>query len=847
MRLFLSHSSTDRGLVQRVHDSLGADVAWLDIAEIEWGDLFLDRINNAVQKCTHFVLFWSRHSATSNWVRLELHMAFIRMMEENAIRLLVIRLDSAGLPLHLTPYQHLDVSNSSQPEARIIEAIKNITDIPQRVMRNRFLNRSDELSRMELALDDRDTNVIVFTGFAGIGKQSLAREGLRRFYQGAQAVFVDATEGTGITELALYLNALARKRSLDENLSVEELRNELQLSIESIARSNSFLLITNIQHWLDNDRRPIEPLATILKIIPSIPHFTRHPCLLTSTRRLSMSQRRQPNITEIWLDGLPNASIATLVMHWYELNTGNQLDQEHADLVAQQAYGHPIAAKLAAGLVAQYGATYLQEHPKEYVSLRRDLANALLLDFDLLDSTSVLMKALAAAGVPLPSAILESTVEGDNERFHAAISQATAAGLLVGSNGRLQIHPLISDHFWDLLHRQDYSEMISKLAREVYEYSESTGVGSAEFSLLIPVVFRLYAASGDWTAAQRIRQDLQGEIERAAIFHYRRRNYDLAWEYVRHALGGSNPSWNIRIYEARILIRKELWSDATRVLTLVLNRRPNDIAALHAFGWKLLRQRKHQDALHAFAKVLAQREHVASLRDSAECLHALDRDNEALRFLDRAKRVESQNPYVLDLESQIREARGEFDLAYRAAYVAMVRDPNNWVFHHRLGRINVQQKMYESAISHFQHAVDLDRNLFTPLHALAAALLDVGDLSQASDLMDRLMENAVTLTQRSLVVHLQARVLIERGEISDATEILEREVSRHRNLLPNLGLYADAKLRESRLIRNEFPATARVAVETAANAVRRGLQIDSDNPFLLELQERIEGLRSESD
>ena len=847
MRLFLSHSSIDRAVVQHVHDSLGADVAWLDRAEIEWGDQFLDRISSALQECTHFVLFWSRHSSTSKWVRLELHMAFIRMMEEHAIRLLIVRLDSAELPLHLRSYQYLDVSESAQATARIVAAINNITDIPHRVIRNRFLNRSNELSRMEVAIDDRDSNVIVFTGFAGIGKQSLAREGLRRFYQGAQAVIVDATEGTGITELALYLNALARKQKLDENLSVEELRHELRLSIEAIARSNSFLLITNIQHWLDYDRKPIEPLATILAIIPSIPYFTRHPCLLTSTRRLSMSRRRQPNITEIWLDGLSNASIATLVMHWYELNSGRQLDEEHADLVAQQAYGHPIAAKLAAGLVAQYGVTYLQEHPKEYVSLRRDLAKALLLDFDLLDSTSVLMKALAAAGVPLPTAVLESTVEGDNEKFHAAISQATGAGLLVRSNGRLQIHPLISDHFWDLLHRQDYSKMIAQLAREVYEYSESTGVGSAEFSILIPVVFRLYAAAGDWTAARSIRQDLQGEIEQAAIFHYRRRNYDLAWEYVRHALDGSNPSWNIRIYEARILIRKELWNEATSVLSEVLNDRPNDIAALHALGWKLLRQRKYQDALHTFAKVLSQREHVASLRDSADCLHSLKRDDEALLFLDRAKKVESQNPYVLDLESQIREARGEFDLAYQAAYVAMVRDPNNWVFHHRLGRISVQQNEYESAIAHFRHAVDLDRDQFTPLHALVAALLDIGDLSQASDQMNRLMEKAVTLTQRSLVVHLQARLSIEQGEISQGTEVLEREISRHRNLLPNLGLYADAKLRESRLLRAEFPATASVELESAANAVRRGLQIDSDNPFLLEIQERMEGLRSEFD
>lgn len=46
------------------------------------------------------------------------------------------------------------------------------------------------------------------------------------------------------------------------------------------------------------------------------------------------------------------------------------------------------------------------------------------------------------------------------------------------------------------------------------------------------------------------------------------------------------------------------------------------------------------------------------LRDAAECLHRLNRNEEALKFLARAKERESENPFVLGLESRILEDIG---------------------------------------------------------------------------------------------------------------------------------------------------------------------------------------------
>ena len=73
MKAFLSHSSHDRSLVLEVYDALEPESVWLDRGEIEWGDVFIERIEDGIKNASDFILFWSAQSAESEWVRLELN------------------------------------------------------------------------------------------------------------------------------------------------------------------------------------------------------------------------------------------------------------------------------------------------------------------------------------------------------------------------------------------------------------------------------------------------------------------------------------------------------------------------------------------------------------------------------------------------------------------------------------------------------------------------------------------------------------------------------------------------------------------------------------------------------
>jgi hypothetical protein len=129
-----------------------------------------------LSEATDFMLFWSANSAKSRWVEFELHAAFIRMMNDEGISLRIVRLDATELPFNLRAYQYLDVSASADPVTQIAEAVHKLRDSDRGIQRNRFVNRSSELSRLETTIDAPETFLTIVGGFAGIGKSSLATD-----------------------------------------------------------------------------------------------------------------------------------------------------------------------------------------------------------------------------------------------------------------------------------------------------------------------------------------------------------------------------------------------------------------------------------------------------------------------------------------------------------------------------------------------------------------------------------------------------------------------------------------------------------------------------------------------
>jgi tetratricopeptide (TPR) repeat protein len=218
----------------------------------------------------------------------------------------------------------------------------------------------------------------------------------------------------------------------------------------------------------------------------------------------------------------------------------------------------------------------------------------------------------------------------------------------------------------------------------------------------------------------------------------------------------------------------------------------------------------------------------------------LDRNEEALQFLQRAKRQESENPFVLDLESRILEHLGQLTPAYESALLASARDPINAHRQNRLGVIRVKQGAPQLAISHFEKAIELDQDLVSPANSLASAYLDTGDIGSAERLIPQLKAKARTPSNLSLVRHTEARVAFAKKYLEQSREILKYEVTLIHNVVPNLGLLVRVECAIFDRDLRTFPTMAALSLKSAEAALARIVALDQSNEFIDALRAEIE-------
>lgn len=830
MRAFLSHSSVDKTIVIGVHEGLEAESTWLDRAEIEWGDMFLEKIAEGITSASDFVLFWSKNASQSEWVRFEINVAFIQALRRKAIRLRVVLLDDTPLPVYLEPYQSFSVVGSTTPVADILKKLTTLLKETPRSVRSRFVNRHDETGKIEAAVDDPEFRAVCGFGFTGVGKSSTVQEALQRIFSGVSVVRIDVSEGTGFVELALTLSASVLHEPLPEGLNQEQLDERIRLCVETTVKNGQLLLLSNVQHWLDEDSQPQGPFTSLLAIISDLSALSSRPIFMTSTRRPKLDVAVQDRVMQFSIRGLKDEHVAALVRNWYFAIYDKELSVEDSNRIAPKLYGHPVAARLVAGLLGNHSVDFLEKYPEELIALRRDLARVLLQDLKLTAAAEKLMETLALAGIGLPASVLVAAGSSEAE-FQQAVAQCANAGLITADRV-IETHPLFQDFFWHRLHRSDYRQRSLDLAEALRIHLDGMDKTTLVFASLLPVIYRSYALGGEIGKANALRHDLSGELEAAALTLYNRRDYRLSDQYISVVLESNPKNWKMRLYRGRIRVRNEEWKEAERIFTGMLEERPHDVGVLHAMGWSQLKQRNWSKALQLFTAIIAKREHVRSLVDAAECLHRLNRNDEALEFLARAKEQESENAYALDLESRILEDIGELDAAYASAELAAARDPLNERYQNRLGVIRARQKRPQLAIPHFKSAIELDPDQFSPANSLAAAYLEIDEWELADELLPELEKKARTPSDFALLAHTKARVAFSKGQLTESKELLKAEIAASRNVIPNLGVLINVlcALFDSNLV--SFPAIASVELKEAENALKKITEIDPNNEFL---------------
>lgn len=157
MRVFLSHSTKDSGLSEKLYQDLRerALSVWIDRIEMRAGDVLLDKIKDGIANSDVLLVLVTKNSVKSSWVRKEIKIAYELGLNGNGPRVVPLVLQPCSIPTSLKGKLHIKIGRNN---LKISEIIKSI--YPESFIVKLSLSRDFELDGAGLFKSLRD----YFTG-----------------------------------------------------------------------------------------------------------------------------------------------------------------------------------------------------------------------------------------------------------------------------------------------------------------------------------------------------------------------------------------------------------------------------------------------------------------------------------------------------------------------------------------------------------------------------------------------------------------------------------------------------------------------------------------------------------
>jgi tetratricopeptide (TPR) repeat protein len=374
LKLFVSYAHLDSEIVTSISNELreaGYDV-WMDIQGIQGGDLWVEKITQAIIDCDVFLLFLSPRSIKSDHVRRELDLAF-----EEGKKILPLRLEKAEIPIRwryqLAGIQYID-HQTDYWKSRVLIALSEKTPIPSSGvttdrLKNPFSsrpvlepterrlilsNREEELTKAIQYMDDH--RLLLVTGMHGIGKSTFACALLDfRSLDSADVFWYDFerqkssgnTLGVLLDRISSYLDITFNVSAREKVMAFRETRENASVSDVDILigflnqEEPVWLVFDNLETVLSTDTQEFldDGLALLFDSLKNTNHNAKiiitNPFVpILKTGELLLEVGTQP----LALHGMDITSSVAL-LRAYGLG---EISTENQELLERKVNGHPF-------------------------------------------------------------------------------------------------------------------------------------------------------------------------------------------------------------------------------------------------------------------------------------------------------------------------------------------------------------------------------------------------------------------------------------------------------------------------------------------------------------------------
>lgn len=368
-KAFLSHSSSDKELVEKIALQLGKNNCHYDKFTFEAGRNTLDEIFKGLEDTDVFVLFISNDALNSEWVQREITQARILNSDDRIDRIFPIIIDKtitykdARIPDWIRKPYNLKIFDNQVIILKKIKQLLRENNFKKyshlRQMNDLFVGRNEimqEFERKIINIDNfKPTCIIASSFFEGIGRRTFLRNALvktRIIDKWYEPVPISISAKESIEDFLYKLNFVEPTPDIfKKDFASEELQKKIELGkkyIKKFADTNEILFIIDEGSIV----LPNHTLAEWFKEIILAPELQNQVCicLIAKFKLYGPFAKKLGNILSFQIDELSKQDTQTFFIQY--LNAINQnLNSEDIRFFLQYLKGIPGQIVYAANLI----------------------------------------------------------------------------------------------------------------------------------------------------------------------------------------------------------------------------------------------------------------------------------------------------------------------------------------------------------------------------------------------------------------------------------------------------------------------------------------------------------------
>lgn len=451
-KAFVSHSSTDKDLVNEVIKGIPTSRWEIDSITFEEGKTSASEIEKALSRSDLFVLFASKRALEeSGWIESELEIAQQLYYKKSIRGIQVFIIDETPIK-HLPTWVRMHVVATTRNVVRIANTIKARLiqlDSSRGLAERPYISRSSLRNELEQKISNIATPIktIYLSGTEGIGRRTFVASSLKDIYPGSNVIgiIIPMSIGEGLLEAyhKLYIEWRRPARTALNDfftqanaLKQAELVNEMVGLINEVGDSKSYVWLQFGHSVVDEDGSIDPQFRELLTSMDSV-----RPTLIITASRLPkfVSQRQTPNVAYLQVGSLSEPESRRLWSFALSYFSVKEIDEGIIQFLNEHISGHPNLIWMAAEFVAQTGIAAVKANVRLFSETLHSLSMSLIDGLPLTDNAKRILSLFDEFGAIAAEDLV--TIYENDEDLANAITVLLSYSLLESDESHLRLAP----------------------------------------------------------------------------------------------------------------------------------------------------------------------------------------------------------------------------------------------------------------------------------------------------------------------------------------------------------------------------------------------------------------------